>query len=110
MKNITVLIKPASSLCNMRCAYCFYSDIAAHRQTESYGIMTRDVLRALTERAFECATESVSFVFQGGEPTLAGLDFYKSAIAYQREYNKRAIAVYNSIQTNGVLLNTDMNH
>lgn len=107
MKNVTILIKPASSLCNMRCGYCFYADTASKRTTASYGIMSDGVLNTLIRRAFECASESVSFVFQGGEPTLAGLDFFKSAVTYQREYNKNGIKVFNSLQTNGILINDD---
>ena len=104
MQHLTILIKPASSLCNMRCEYCFYHDVASQRAVPSYGIMTDDVLDTLIRRAFAFAEKSVSFVFQGGEPTVAGIDFFKRAIAYQKKYNSRRIAVYNTIQTNATLI------
>lgn len=102
MNDITILIKPASSLCNMRCDYCFYTELSKSREVCSYGIMEDSTLQMLVRRAFAFATHSVSFVFQGGEPTLAGLDFFKRAVEYQRKYNFGGIAVYNSIQTNGI--------
>ena len=46
MPPLTVMIKPASSLCNFRCAYCFYSDVSSRREVASYGVMNDDTLRA----------------------------------------------------------------
>ncbi len=107
MPPIHVLIKPASSLCNMRCAYCFYADVAEHRGQKSYGVMSEETLEALTARTFADATGSAGFMFQGGEPTLAGLAFFEKAVALQRRYNARRIPVLNTIQTNGLLLDAD---
>lgn len=107
MKNLTILIKPASSLCNMRCSYCFYKDVSSRREIPSHGIMNKDILDTLIRRAFAFADESVSFVFQGGEPMLAGLDFFKSAIALQKKYNSRGIRVFNTIQTNSTLIDDE---
>ena len=107
MQNLTILIKPASSLCNMQCDYCFYHDVASSRKVCSYGIMNDSTLDALTRRAFAFADGSVSFVFQGGEPMLAGIDFFKRAIACQKKYNSRKIAVYNTIQTNATLIDEE---
>ena len=104
MQHLTILIKPASSLCNMRCEYCFYHDVASQRAVPSYGIMTDGVLDTLTRRAFAFAEQSVSFVFQGGEPTVAGIDFFRSAITYQKKYNSRRITVHNTIHTNATLI------
>lgn len=47
MKRISVMIKPVSALCNMRCKYCFYADVTDHRQVRSYGIMSQDTVRAI---------------------------------------------------------------
>lgn len=104
MPPLTVMIKPVSSLCNMRCVYCFYRDVAAHREAASYGSMAEDTLDTLVRRAFAYADGSVSFAFQGGEPTLAGLPFYERMVALQRKYNTRGLAVHNAIQTNGLLV------
>ncbi len=107
MPPITMLIKPASSLCNMRCKYCFYADIAENRNIRSYGMMTDETLENLVKAAFEYADGSATFAFQGGEPTLAGIDFYKLLISLQKKYNKNNISVYNSIQTNGYDINEE---
>ena len=78
MKNVNLLIKPASSLCNLRCRYCFYADVSDNREVKSMGVMSRETAGALIEAAFAAADEhgTVSFAFQGGEPTVAGLDFF----------------------------------
>ena len=107
MRSINILIKPASSLCNMRCKYCFYSDVSESRSVASYGIMTEDTLEALTKRVFEAAGEYAGFMFQGGEPTLAGLPFYERLIELQKKYNVKGIPVQNSIQTNGYAINDE---
>lgn len=104
MPPLNLLIKPASSLCNMSCKYCFYKDVSSHREHRSYGIMTDGTLETVVRRTFEYADGFAGFAFQGGEPTLAGLDFYKKLISYQNKYNKNNIKVINSIQTNGYLL------
>ena len=77
MKSLTFLIKPASSLCNMRCRYCFYHDISDIREVKSMGIMTEATAQSLIQAAFAAVEPGgfVQFTFQGGEPTLAGLVF-----------------------------------
>ena len=107
MKNVSLLIKPSSSLCNMRCKYCFYADEVANRNIKCYGKMSEAVLETLVKRAFESAENSVTFSFQGGEPTLVGLDFYKSLISFQKKYAKRELVVQNCLQTNGYIIDDE---
>lgn len=76
MPPLSIMLKPASSLCNLRCQYCFYADEAAHREQASYGIMSEDTLEAILKRTLAFAEGSCTIVYQGGEPTLAGLDFF----------------------------------
>lgn len=104
MPPINLLIKPASGNCNLRCSYCFYSDIIDNRATKSYGIMSLETLESIVAKVFSVATGSCNFAFQGGEPTLAGLDFFKKLIELQKRYNTKGIAVNNSIQTNGICI------
>lgn len=106
MRSVTVLIKPASSLCNMNCRYCFYADVSRHREIRSYGIMEEDTLELLIRRALSFAEESCNFVFQGGEPTLAGLGFFRKAIDLQKKYGA-GIRISNSIQTNALAIDDD---
>ncbi len=80
MKYVNLLIKPASSLCNLRCRYCFYADVAANRQMHSYGIMRPDTMERLIQAAFDEVESNgtVSFAFQGGEPTMRAFIFKHS--------------------------------
>lgn len=102
MPPLTLMVKPASGLCNLRCTYCFYADVTARRETASYGLMTPQTLEKLLRRAFAYADGQVSIAFQGGEPTLAGKDFYRRLLALERRYNSRGLKVSNAIQTNGL--------
>ncbi len=85
----------------MRCGYCFYRDVSSRRERENLGRMTGETLETLVRRAMSYADDSVSFAFQGGEPTLAGLDFFETLMRLEKKYNSRNIAVSNSVQTNG---------
>lgn len=72
---ITLLIKPASGSCNLRCRYCFYADEMNNRKEKTYGMMSEETLDILVEKTLNQVTHTATFAFQGGEPTLAGLDF-----------------------------------
>ena len=104
MDSLSLLIKPASAGCNLRCRYCFYADVASARDVPNRGMMSLATLETLVKRAFEEAGQFVSFGFQGGEPMLAGLDFYRAFCDFQERYNTRGIEFSNSIQTNGSLV------
>lgn len=108
MPPLTVMVKPVSSLCNMRCSYCFYEDVAEHWEIKTHEKMQHKTLEALVRRAFAYADEQISFIFQGGEPTLSGAPFYKHLLSLQRIYNSRSLKVINAIQTNGYLLDDDL--
>ena len=80
MKQLNFLIKPSSSLCNMQCRYCFYADISDKRMVKSYGLMSVETAECLISSAFSAIDPGgeITFAFQGGEPTLVGLSFYKT--------------------------------
>ena len=107
MPPLSVMLKPASGLCNLRCKYCFYADEAANRETASYGFMSEDTLEEILKRTLAFAEGSCAIVFQGGEPTLAGLDFFRKAVALEEKWNVNNVKISNSIQTNGVLLDRE---
>lgn len=106
MNTFSTLIKPASSLCNMRCRYCFYCDVAENRDVPSYGMMERATTEKLIDRIFGAVTPpaAVHFAFQGGEPTLAGIDYFTHFIAYANEKNQGRFSLHYSIQTNGLVV------
>lgn len=103
MGHRSFLIKPASGACNMHCDYCFYADEQSNREIANYGIMKREVAHRLIDTAFSCG-DSCSFAFQGGEPTLAGLDFFKDFVSYAREKGGKASF---ALQTNGYAIDRE---
>lgn len=100
------MLKPASSLCNLRCKYCFYTDVSNQRQTHSFGMMTEETVTAILGNIFTCfdTADRITFAFQGGEPLLAGLDFYQTFVTSVSK-QKQNIAISYAIQTNGMLIN-----
>ena len=107
MPAISVLMKPSSGMCNMDCDYCFYCDETAKRQQESYGFMSEQTLKNVIRKTMLRAEGVVSYAFQGGEPTLRGLDFFRRVMEYERQYNKKGLQVQNALQTNGILIDED---
>lgn len=101
MPPIQLLIKPASGSCNLRCRYCFYEDEMNLRSTANYGIMSLETLEAVVEKSLAYADRSCGFTFQGGEPTLAGLDFFRELIRLEEKHNRKGVQISNAIQTNG---------
>lgn len=107
MNSLSVLVKPASSACNMDCRYCFYKDEDKLRKNHAVKTMNSVTLEVMTRRLFEYTADRVGIVFQGGEPTLAGLDFFKNFMRFVRLYNRNNIKVDFSLQTNGLLLHEE---
>ena len=109
MKNMTFLVKPASGLCNGRCRYCFYEDVAENRAVHSMGLMDADTARRLIRAAMEYVGPGggAHFLFQGGEPALAGLDFFRDFVAAARKAQPEGARISYAIQTNGLALDGD---
>jgi uncharacterized protein len=99
------MAKPASSTCNLDCKYCFYLSKETLPDGPGAGVMGDDVLELFIRQYIEGNTgPSVVFSWQGGEPTLRGLDFYRRVVALQKKYAKSGQKIENDLQTNGVLL------
>jgi uncharacterized protein len=101
------MFKTVSSDCNLDCGYCYYRESlyggrARHRMTE-------EVLETLIPQCMEYVGDAglASFGWQGGEPTLAGLDFFRRAVELQRRCARPGTAVQNALQTNGVLIDDE---
>ena len=101
MKNISMMIKPVSGLCNMSCAYCFYCDEAQKREKSCYGQMSEETLKNVIRKTMLPADGVVSYTWQGGEPSLRGLEFFRRAVELQEKYNRNGVQVFNAFQTNG---------
>lgn len=96
----TVLVKPVGDRCNLACRHCYY-----HPGTGGPGaVMERPVLGAMT-RGFLAEGESPTvFAWQGGEPTLAGIEFYQRALETQARFAAEGQRAANTLQTNGVVV------
>lgn len=101
----SLLIKPASAVCNLDCSYCFYLDREADPYKELPARrMTRETLERLVDTYLFYSYPQSTFAFQGGEPTLAGLPFFETLVDFQQRYGRNGQAVSNALQTNAMLL------
>lgn len=101
------MIKPASASCNMNCRYCFYYDVSDNRAVKNFGMMDLDTLETIVIKALNTGSKHVTFAFQGGEPTLVGLDFYKKLIEFVNKHNLFRTIVSYAIQTNGYAIDAN---
>lgn len=107
MPPIHLLIKPSSGACNLRCRYCFYHDEMEKREQSCYGFMTPETQEAMIRRALEYAEGQCTFAYQGGEPTLIGLDYFRRAEELIQKYNRKNLRIDRAIQTNGFALDEE---
>jgi uncharacterized protein len=103
MQPFTLLIKPSGSDCNVDCTYCFYKSRAPQVGTGRQR-MSAEVLDKLIKDYLGLRFPMSGFAWQGGEPTLMGLDFYRRAVELQKKYGVVGQEVGNSLQTNALLL------
>lgn len=101
MEHVHILLKPASGACDLRCRYCFYRDEMEHRRQGVCGFMSEATLERVIRAALAESERACTIAFQGGEPTLVGLDFYKKAVELEARYARPGVTVHNAIQTNG---------
>lgn len=102
------MAKPAGSTCNLDCTYCFYLSKQALAGGPGVGKMGDDVLERFVRDYIASVTgDEVVFSWQGGEPTLRGLDFFRRVVALQHQYAKSGQRIENDLQTNGTLLDED---
>ena len=103
-RDFALMIKPVGALCNMRCSYCYYLGNEASVRS----VMSEETLEALIQNYIASRNgEAVSFVWHGGEPTLAGISFFERAVALQKKYLSVGQVCWNNLQSNGYALNED---
>ena len=101
-----VMLKPRGAICNLDCAYCYF--LSKERlYPESNFRMSDALLEEFTRQYIQAQSKmpEVTFAWQGGEPMLMGLDFFRRAVTLQKEYAKPGMRVSNTLQTNATLLN-----
>jgi uncharacterized protein len=102
-----IMTKPRGAICNLDCKYCYF--LSKERlYPDSEFRMAENLLEEYTRQYIEAQrVPEVTFAWQGGEPTLMGLDFFELAVRYQQKYKKPGMRIHNALQTNGVLLDDD---
>jgi uncharacterized protein len=102
-----VLAKPTGATCNLACSYCFFLDKELLYPNSRFR-MTEETLEAYLQQLIAAHRSSqVTVAWQGGEPTLMGVDFYRKAITLQEKYRRPGMNFENTMQTNGTLLNDE---
>ena len=100
-----ILTKPIGPICNLDCKYCFYLEKEALYPNVSKWAMRDEVLEAHVRQYIQAQpTDEVHFAWQGGEPTLLGVDFFRKVVHLQAKY-ANGKTIENALQTNGTLLN-----
>ncbi|MEG1573602.1 MAG: anaerobic sulfatase-maturation protein [Bacteroidales bacterium] len=103
---IYVMAKPTGALCNLDCQYCYYLEKNGLYKGSSQK-MSDEILELFIANYIECQpTDEVYFTWHGGESLLRGIEFFRKAIKYEAQY-ARGRKIFNSIQTNGILLNDE---
>jgi uncharacterized protein len=104
---IHVLAKPSGATCNLACSYCFFLDKELLYPNSKFR-MSEETLEAYIKQLIQThRSNQVTVAWQGGEPTLMGVDFYRKAIAYQEKYRRPGMTFENTMQTNGTLLDDE---
>jgi sulfatase maturation enzyme AslB (radical SAM superfamily) len=100
-----VMVKPTGSLCNLDCSYCYYLSKRELLGRPEQWRMSEDVLEPFIRQYFEGQNhKEVVFSWQGGEPTLLGLNFFKKVVEIEKRYCPPHIRCENDLQTNGTNL------
>ncbi len=106
-KSYHILAKPTGAICNLNCQYCFFLS-KEELYPNSRFRMSDDLLQAYLAQLIDShQTPEVTVAWQGGEPTLMGLEFYRKAVEYEKRLNKPNTTIQNTMQTNGTLLNDE---
>ena len=99
-----IFIKPVGSRCNLNCHYCYY----VGKKHLNKAIMSDDILEKYIIQHIEASREQViNFSWHGGEPTLAGIPFFRKVVRLQNKYKPAGRKILNGIQTNGTMLNEE---
>jgi uncharacterized protein len=108
VRRFHAMVKPAGSACNLDCAYCFYLSKQTLPGGPGGGRMGNETLERFVRDYIDSVTgDEVVFSWQGGEPTLRGLDFFRKVVELQKKFKKAGQRIENDLQTNGTLIDAD---
>ncbi len=104
-REFQVFVKPVGARCNLHCSYCYYLEKPGIARSVPGACMSDEILEQYIRQHIEASTEpEIFFSWHGGEPTLAGLNFFRKAVTIQEAYMPKGSTVRNGIQTNGTLI------
>lgn len=107
-RNCQMMVFPSGPICNLKCKYCYYIEKKNLYTIEEDFNMSEHLLEQFIKKYIEVQQgPEVFFIWQGGEPTLRGIDFFKEAVLLQKKFLPTGWKCHNSIQTNGTLLNDE---
>ncbi|AAM06025.1 TPA: anaerobic sulfatase maturase [Methanosarcina acetivorans] len=104
---IHVLAKPTGAICNLACSYCFFLDKELFYPGSRFRMSDEVLENYIRQLIAAHSSPQVTIAWQGGEPTLMGIDFYRRAIELQEKYKKPGMTFENTMQTNGTLLDDE---
>ncbi|ELZ1714572.1 anaerobic sulfatase maturase [Vibrio parahaemolyticus] len=104
-----VMAKPTGSICNIDCTYCFYleKEKLYPDRNKNWKMNDSTLERYIKQQIEAQSSNEVVFAWQGGEPTLMGIEFFQLAMDLQKTHNKNGKRIINTFQTNGILLNDE---
>ncbi|MFV2035339.1 MAG: anaerobic sulfatase maturase [Halocynthiibacter sp.] len=106
-----IMSKPIGPRCNIACEYCYYLEKEKLYPAEKKFRMAPDTLESYISQLIETSREAgmaeAPFTWQGGEPTILGVDYFRRILALQKKYASQGIQITNSLQSNGILLNDE---
>jgi uncharacterized protein len=106
-KAFHIMAKPSGSACNLNCSYCFFLKKEQLYPGSNFR-MPEEVHEAYIRQLFQAhQTQRITVAWQGGEPTLMGIDFFRHTMKLQKKYQKPGTQVENTFQTNGILINDE---
>jgi uncharacterized protein len=105
-----VLAKPRGAICNLACSYCYFLEKENLFPGSDFRMNSSVLERFVQQYIASQPTDTVVFSWHGGEPTLAGLDFYREAVALQKKYALPGMVIQNTIQTNAFTLDLEWAH
>ncbi|MDD2944107.1 MAG: anaerobic sulfatase maturase [bacterium] len=107
-KRFHAMVKPSGAFCNLNCTYCYYLHKQELLHQPHAPSMSDEMLERHIRQYIEAQTsDEVVFSWQGGEPTLLGLDFFRKVVELQTRYKKPFQRIENDLQTNGTLLDME---
>jgi uncharacterized protein len=102
-----VMAKPTGAICNLACAYCFFLDKEDLYPGSGFRMSDETLERYVRELIGSHRADTVTFAWQGGEPTLMGLDFFRRAVELQELHKREGMTIENTLQTNGTRLDDE---